>query len=346
MKKHKGIKIAGIVLGIIVLIFAGGYLYVCYHPQVIVGIIQSALYQNGQEINPDKPLHEPNTQLKENGILYTNDIKYGDTYPNSYMDISYPNDDISVDRPTIVYFHGGGYFGGDKVLGDPLAVNDDSTYLFDQFVMNGYNFINVNYVLVPDYHFPDPIIQMNEALNYLTDNQKELGINMDDVTLFGQSAGAIMVSQYGAVLSNPAYKALFQFTEEPKLQLENIHALIIDDAPLDIDHFDNFSIKMLIANYLDDSIFFGNKALANQYNPMNYFTASYPRSFVTAGTDDGFPEDMQKFSDMLTNLGVENTYFYTEKDKYGLTAHGYLSNLKYDTSGAAQDCYDAIITFL
>jgi len=50
-----------------------------------------------------------------------NDIKYADEYSTT---------DTSIKRPTIVYFHGRGYFGGDKAMGDPLAVNDDANMLF------------------------------------------------------------------------------------------------------------------------------------------------------------------------------------------------------------------------
>lgn len=137
--KRSGKKVLKVFLAIIavfLIIGISGYFYVAYHPQVVVGIIQKALYPKGKEINPVGPQNVPDRKVRENGILYVNDIKYGNTYPNSYLDISYPTEDTSVDRPTIVYFHGGGYFGGDKVLGDPLAVNEDSTYLFDRLVLD------------------------------------------------------------------------------------------------------------------------------------------------------------------------------------------------------------------
>ena len=60
--------------------------------------------------------------------------------------------------------------------------------------------------------------------------------------------------------------------------------------------------------------------LLEQYNPIPYLTADYPRSIMLAGTADGFPEDMRAFSDKLSQLGVENTYFHTDEETYGLTA--------------------------
>ena len=283
-KKHRGrkiLKVFSVSVAALIILGISGYFYIAFHPQVIVGLIQSVLYPDGKEINPADPQNTPDRKIRDNGILYVNDIKYGETYPNSFLDISYPPGDAAAGRPTVIYFHGGGFFGGDKVMGDPLAVNDDSTYLFDKLVSEGFNFVNVNYVLVPEYHFPDPLIQMNEAVNYLVSHQGELGLDMDDVVIFGQSAGAGLTAQYGAVLSNPDYRDLFQFTEEPELKLEDIRALVIDDVPLDISDLKGLAIKILSASYLDDSIFFKNRELADQYSVIHYMNGSFPRKIRT-----------------------------------------------------------------
>lgn len=345
-KKSKRLwKVLGLALASLIGLFSLLAGAIALKPQLVISVIQSAMYPNGKAINPTEPLNTPSQQVKENGIFYRNDIQYGTTYPNSFLDISYPSDDTSVNRPTIIYFHGGGFFGGDKAMGDPLAANDDSNYLFDQLVQEGYNLVNVNYVLVPDYHFPEPIVQMNEAINYLVDHQTELGLNMDRVIFFGQSAGAIMVGQYGAILSNPDYRALYPLTQDPKLTSSKVQAMVIDDAPFQIPS-GNLALDLMMSNYLNDNLLWQQKKLLKSYNPIPYLTADYPPSIMLAGTDDGFPEDMKAFSNKLSQLGVENTYFHTDEETYGLTVHGYLSNLKYDDTGAAQAAYEMILAFI
>ncbi|MGT2755793.1 alpha/beta hydrolase [Streptococcus ovuberis] len=338
-------KILGLILASLIGLFSLLAGAIALKPQLAISVIQSALYPKGNPINPTEPLNPPSQHVKENGIYYRNDIDYGSTYPNSFLDISYPSEDTNVDRPTIIYFHGGGFFGGDKAMGDPLAVNNDSSYLFDRLVQEGYNLVNINYVLVPDYHFPDPIVQMNEAVNYLVDHQTELGLNMDRVIFFGQSAGAIMVGQYGAILSNPDYRALYPLTQDPKLTSSQVQATVIDDAPFQIPS-GNLALDLMISNYLDDNLLWQQKELLQSYNPIPYLTADYPPSIMLAGTADGFPEDMRAFSDKLSQLDVTNTYFHTDEETYGLTAHGYLSNLKYDKTGAAQAAYETILDFI
>lgn len=59
-----------------------------------------------------------------------------------------------------------------------MAVNDDANILFDKLVENGYNLVNVNYALVPDYKFPVPVIQMNQAINFLVENSEKYNLNM------------------------------------------------------------------------------------------------------------------------------------------------------------------------
>ena len=126
-------------------------------------------------------------------------------------------------------------------------------------IQAGFNFVNVNYVLMPDYHFPDPLIQISEAVNYLVEHGAELGLDMEDVVLFGQSAGAELAAQYAAVLSNGEYRALFSFTREPRLQVSDIRAAVIDDAPLEVELLEGLPIKILTGAYLQDSVFLWNK---------------------------------------------------------------------------------------
>ncbi|WP_226345519.1 alpha/beta hydrolase [Agilicoccus flavus] len=174
---RKPLKIA-LILGLsLAVLTATGLGVVVVKPQVAVGALQTALYRDGAEINPKHPLHPPQERVRDNGILYRNDIRFGDTFPNSFLDISYATADKTVPRPTIIYWHGGGFFGGDKAMGDPMAASDDSNKLFDELILEGYNLVNINYVLVPDHHFPDPVLQMNEAVNYLVAHAEELHLD-------------------------------------------------------------------------------------------------------------------------------------------------------------------------
>ena len=53
---------------------------------------------------------------------------------------------------------------------DPLAAND-ATALIEDLCALGYNIVNVDYALVPDYLFPVPLIQMNEAIRFIAEHK-------------------------------------------------------------------------------------------------------------------------------------------------------------------------------
>ena len=93
----------------------------------------------------------------------------------------------------------------------------------------GYNFVNVDYGLTPEGHFPDQLMQLTEAIDFCADHAEEYGLDMTNVVVFGSSAGAILTGQYGALLANPAYREKLGI--HPKISSDCIKCLIVDDAP-------------------------------------------------------------------------------------------------------------------
>ena len=80
--------------------------------------------------------------------------------------------------------------------------------MLDDICAAGFNLVNVDYTLVPDYHFPVPLIQANRALACISAHATEYHINMDRVVIMGSSAGAIITSQMGSIITNPDYAEL------------------------------------------------------------------------------------------------------------------------------------------
>jgi acetyl esterase/lipase len=316
-----------------------GALLVWNHPQVVVGAFQGYQSQNSFE-----PRATPADQVRDNGIRYLNDIEYGTRFPNSYLDISYPagaTEDNAL--PTIVYTHGGGFFGGDKVLGDPLAVDSDVNFLFDRIIEQGYAVANVNYALVPEHHFPTPVRQLDEALAFLRIHAAQYGLDMDNVIIMGSSAGAIMTSQYGAALANPQYAKLLDVT--PSIPLESVRALVVDDAPLEIDDF-NFATMALVGNYIDGTMH-PSKTDRERYNPIDHVTSSYPPSILLGSNynGDGYARDMELLSDALTAHDVRHEFFYEARADGSEEKHGFLAGLPTGDPIAA-DALEQMLDFL
>lgn len=315
----------------------GVAIYVYYHPQLIIGQIQKKIYK-GKLINSFEPFNEPSKKIKENGQLYITEIQYGTDYPNSYLDISYPSEEISIDRPTVIYLHGGGFFCGDKSLGDPMAADDGANRILNGIVNHGYNLVNINYALVPDSHFPIPLIQLEQAIAFLKLNEEKYSINMKNVIIFGQSAGAVLTGQYGSLMANLDYQELLNI--KPSLTSQEVKLLVIDDAPFRTEYF-NLKLKLMLGNYMQTMNM--KNEIAKKSNAYLYINENYCSTFLTAGNTDGFPEDMNAFANKLRDYGVDYEYYEVKKEVCPLP-HGYLGMI--NSNKYAAECFEHILNFM
>ena len=283
------------------LIFAalilGLFFLLMTHTQLIVGAVQTLAQQTVNTKNLYEPLNAPVEGVRENGQYIITELRYTEAYPNSFLNITYPDANTETPRPTLIYFHGGGYFGGSKSVGDPLAGND-ATSMLDDLCAEGFNLVNVDYALVPDYHFPVPLIQANEALRFLTAHAAEYHLDMERLVIMGSSAGAIMAAQLGGIITNPAYAGALGIV--PAVKPEQVKALVIDDAPLDYDRF-SLGTKVLVGNYVRGSVFLSREQV-RQYNSILWIDAGYPPC-VLLGSE--YISDMRSMAEALQTASVQ-----------------------------------------
>ncbi len=301
----------------------------------IIGGIQLAMYK-GATLNSYKPFREPTRAVKSNGQYMVTEVKYAECFMNSYLDITYPAEDRSVKRPTVIYTHGGGFFGGSKTMGDPLAAGDAANFLFEDIVSAGFHFVNVDYVLTPVGHFPDQLRQLTEAIDFLADHAEEYDLDMTNVAVMGSSAGAILTGQYGTLLANPAYRERLGIY--PKIKAESVKCLVIDDAPFLTESF-NWKMRVMMGNFLQTVDMKSDTALS--FNAYAFFHEKLPPCFLDAGPKDGFPEDMKACAEKLTRLGVENEIYIPENREL---PHGFLNLAR--TEAEAAEGEKRLIAFL
>ena len=118
-------------------------------------------------------------------------------------------------RPLIVFVHGGAWMHGDK---------KDYGFIGETFAKEGFDVAVINYHLAPEYIFPASIDDLSLALNFLTQSQHKLQIEVENVVLMGHSAGAFNVMS-----------ALYHPTPYQLQVKENIRAIVGLAGPY---HFD------------------------------------------------------------------------------------------------------------
>ena len=339
-KRRRWPKVLLGVLGGLLAIVAIAWVVAANRPGLVVNAIQSAFHKDGTQANSYEPLDQAADGQDENGVYVRANIAYADEYPNSYLDIRYASDPAAVDsatHPTMVYIHGGGWFYGSKTKGDPMSV-ESSNYMMDSIVKDGYNLVSMDYALRPDYGFPVPMEQLDQCVRFLQEHAAEYGLDMTNVYFFGQSAGAVMTTQYATLVSNPAYADLMGI--HPSLDASVIRAVAIDDAPLDYDDLD-FATKVLVGNYLQETTFV-DASLVARYNPIPYAGEGFPPALLIAS--DSYVADMKELHAALDGAGVDNELVYPLDDMREHTHHTYITGMKSDP--VAQDTFDRMMTYL
>lgn len=333
--KHKGLIIAGSMVGSLLTIILILYFVLTCNTQIVVGLLQKMSYGDNT-INSYEPFYDPVDGKKDNGQYLISEINYDTEYPNSFLDITYPDENREVDRPTLFYFHGGGFFAGSKNMGDPMAATE-ATYLLDDICAAGYNIVNVDYALVPDCHFPVPLIQANRAIAYIQEHADEYHLNMNNVVIMGSSAGAIMTSQLGSIITNPEYAKLLGIT--PALKPEQLKVVVIDDAPLDYKAF-TLATKIIIGNYVKGSVYL-SKEEVKKYNNIQNLTENYPAA-VLLGSE--YRHDMEVMHEELDKLGCEHILIDPYAERGEQKQHCFVGAERVDP--VAKDAFDRMMAFI
>ena len=325
-----------IVLVVLLAVPATAALILMTHTQIIVGTIQKLSAGAVNTINSYEHLGEPMEGVKDNGQYIITEIRYSDNYPNSFLDITYPDENREASRPTLIYFHGGGFFGGSKNIGDPLA-GSDATALLDDICAGGFNLVNIDYVLVPEYHFPAPLIQANEAFQFLLDHADEYHLEMDQMVIMGSSAGAIMTSQLGSIITNPDYAAALGIS--PVLKPEQIKAVVLDDAPLVYDKF-SLGTKVLVGNYVKGSIFLSREE-KQTYNNILWVDSNYPDAFLLGSE---YYVDMREMDAALTSANAEHALVDPLAERNLQMQHCFVASER--ENDVAKDAFDRMMFFI
>lgn len=88
---------------------------------------------------------------------------------------------VRKERPCLIFFHGGGFFGGD------IATVENQCKLLAQ-LMRGVVF-SVDYPLCPEHPFPEGFEACYTSVKWVYENAKELGISRKRIGIGGDSAG-------------------------------------------------------------------------------------------------------------------------------------------------------------
>lgn len=280
--------------------------------------------------------------MRGDGILYVNDVCYGEKYPNSHLDIYYPDGDRTKKRPTVIYLHGGGMIFGDKVIGDPMAVGTGRDIDFcAEVAKKGYNVISPNYALAPDYRFPVQLEQVDQMLQYLTEHQEQYGLNMEYVFLGGGSAGACLSEIYGAMLVNPEYAG--KIGVRCSICREQIVGLLIDEAALSVRNYEE-NMDAMFGCWVGADSPSKNADVALFFDAPKWIGDTYIPSFINSSNQEiWFMDSARDLAAALDKNGTDYEFFFRGEECDRLE-HGYMQ--RFADNVYAKECFEHMLRFM
>lgn len=271
---------------------------------IIVSSVIALNLKNHYEGERNSQNSKEKVQINNKNVKIFKDITYSYKYPNSQLDIITPETmNKNSKLPVIFWMHGGGYIAGDKQYKNPLL---------SKIAEQGYIVVNVNYALAPNYKYPTPIKQMNEAVKFIKHNKHNFPIDFNEVVIGGDSAGAQITSQYTAMQTNASLRNEMGFQQQFKPS--QIKGAIFFGGFYDMKTVRETEfprIQLFMKSYTGKAKWENEFKNISQMSTINQITKNYPPTYLSVGDIDHFDSQNRDFAKKLEEKDVPvDTLFY------------------------------------
>jgi acetyl esterase/lipase len=264
------------------------------------------------------------------------DQRYGDE-PDMLLDVFRPAA-ATQPLPLLLWVHGGGFIAGTK---EELA-----GYL-KIIAHRGYVVAAPRYSLAPEHRYPTPPRQVMQALAYLQANAGRLLIDPARIALAGDSAGAHISAQLGALVTTPGYAGALNIT--PTITPAQLRCLVLACGPYDLGLARQSSspvgavfVKVVLWAYSGKRDYLDNPASAT-WSVTDNITAAFPPALITVGNADPLRPHSELLADELRAHAAEVETVFWPDDYQPPLGHEYQFDLD---AAPGQQFLDRMLTFL
>ena len=221
------------------------------------------------------------------------DINYAgnnDIYNN--LDVYFPKGTTGV-LPVIVSYHGGGYVYGTKEIYQHYGA-----YLASK----GFVFVNFNYHLAPKYKYPTQLTEANMVFKWVEVNAEQYHMDIKNIFVVGDSAGAQMISQYLAIFKNEEYAKLFPFEvpQDLRIRAAGLNCGLYSVPTGDGESLDRFT-RDLMRDYMGNDI----AKYAEMNDVLGNIKSNYPPCYIMTSEYDFLKANAKPMCEFLQSKGVE-----------------------------------------
>jgi|GEM_PF-769478 len=259
-------------------------------------------------------------------------IRYDENDKRMYLNIYERKDrDRTKKAKVFVYIHGGGWIGG-----YPATREGFTTRVAEE----GYFVISIYYGEAPAYSHPKMIENVYKAFGWLKDHAEEYNVDVDEIYVGGESAGAHLSAMAGAIATNPEYNALFDLDERARHQ--RIAGLVLNCGVYDMEKATTTGFKNI--GIYTQSYCGGVEVkdmpdeFKKQISPIYWVTKDFPPTFAISGENDKLAVLTFDFVKVLYENGVYIDHYHAQ-GKYAVHAFAVVQALKI-TKIAMQGIYE------
>lgn len=248
------------------------------------------------------------------------DLAYGDVERWNLLDIYRPKENNDY-LPVVISIHGGGWFYGDKELYSHYTM---------RLAERGFAVINFNYRLAPEYKYPSPVEDFFKVCDFMVNHKDEYKLDVNNVFIVGDSAGAQLAYQTSIIISNKEYANLFCFKVNEGFELR---ACALNCGVY------TFAINKLFGPIGPMQIYL-NKDYKNYYEQLmlkKYVTKDFPPSYVMGACNDPMSIFVKPLSRLLKKRGVEHIAKIYGKKSEKEIAHVFHVNCKLSLAKICND---------
>jgi acetyl esterase len=269
-------------------------------------------------------------------VLGLIDERYG-AEPDMLLDVFRPASGAGA-LPLVVWVHGGGFVGGTK---------DELAGYFKLLASHGFAVAAPRYSLAPGHRYPVPLRQLMQALQYLQANAGRLLIDPDRIALAGDSAGAHIAAQAGALVTTPGYADAVGIT--PTITSAQLRGLVLACGPYDLQLGRRASspagrlfVQIVLRAYSGKRRVFDDPAFA-AWSITDHVSAAFPPALITVGNADPLRSHSELLAGKLRTQGAEPETLFFPAGHQPPLGHEYQFDLDTD---AGQLFLHRLLTFL
>jgi len=207
---------------------------------------------------------------------------------------------IAGSLPLVLWLHGGAWIGGSK---------DELRGYCKRLASGGYVVAAPRYSLAPEHRYPTPLRQTMRALQYLQESAGRYSIDPARIAIGGDSAGAHIAAQIGALATTPGYAEAVGVA--PTVTAGQLRALVLACGPYDLGLVDRVStgagrrlVKAVLWAYSGRRHFAGDPYFATA-SVVDHVTAAFPSALITVGNGDPLRAHSELLVERLRAQGVE-----------------------------------------